>query len=55
MKYFETRRTTSHWPAHINVNGKQPQLYGDESKKINYDNLVKPKLDDLMDEILKLL
>lgn len=55
MKYFETRRTTSHWPSPINVNGKQPQLYGDESKKINYDNLVKPKLDDLMDEILKLL
>lgn len=46
---------TSHWSAPVYVNGKQPQTYGDDSKKIEYDNLVPPKLDDLMSEIEKLI
>ena len=54
-KYFMERRTTSHWPAPINVNGKQPQLYGDDSKRIDYSKLTEPKLDDIMEEIEKLL
>ena len=55
LKYFNERRTTSHWPAPISVNGKQPQTYGDSSKLINYDDLVPPDLDDLQEEIMKLL
>ena len=55
LKYFNERRTTSHWPAPITVNGKQPQTYGDSSKLINYDDLVPPELDDLQEEIMKLL
>ena len=31
-KYFEERRTTSHWPAPIKVNGKQGRTFGDNSK-----------------------
>ena len=54
-KYFEERRTTSHWPYPMIVNGKQPQTYGDTSKRINYDSLAKPNLADLMTEIEKLL
>ena len=54
-KYFIERRTTSHWPAPVYVNGKQPQTYGDDSKKIEYADLVPPKLDDLMSEIEKLI
>ena len=55
VKYFEERRTTSHWPSPIYVNGKQPQTYGDESKLIDYDALVPPNLDDMDAKIRKLL
>ena len=54
-KYFDEKRTTSHWPAPIRVNGKQPRTYGDKSKVIDYSILKQPKLDDLMDEIIKLI
>lgn len=55
LKYFNEKRTTSHWPAPINVNGKQPQTYGDKSKFINYDALKPPYLEDIQSEINKLL
>ena len=55
LKYFKEKRTTSHWPYPIIVNGKQPQTWGDESKKINYDELPPIDLTDMMDEINKLL
>ena len=55
IKYFEERRTTSHWPSPIYVNGKQPQTYGDTTKLIDYNILIPPKLDDLEVEIRKLL
>ena len=55
LKYFEERRTTSHWPSPIYVNSKQPRTYGDNTKLINYDSLIPPKLDDLESEIKKLL
>ena len=54
-RYFETLRTTSHWPTPINVNGLQPNSFGDKSLNIDYSKLVKPKLDDIMEEIEKLL
>jgi len=54
-KYFQERRTTSHWPYPIIVNSKQPQTYGDNSKLINYDSLPNPNLDYLMDEINKII
>ena len=55
LKYFNTRRTTSHWPTPINVNGLQPNTWGDNSLKIDYSKLETPKLDDIMEEIQKLL
>ena len=55
MKYFNEKRTTSHWPTPINVNGKQPQTYGDKSRLIDYSKLVSPNLDYIKDEIYKLL
>ena len=54
-KYFEKRRTTSHWPAPIWVNPKQPHTLGDDNLLINYDELQPPRLDDIMDEIECLL
>ena len=39
LKYFNERRTTSHWPYKINVNSLQPQTYGDESRLIDYKDL----------------
>ena len=54
-KYFEERRTTSHWPAPIWVNPKQPRNFGNSNLIINYAELQPPRIDDLMDEIECLL
>lgn len=54
-KYFEERRTTSHWSAPVHVNGKQPQTFGDSSREIDYALLMPPELDDLLPEIEKLI
>ena len=53
--YFDTRRTTSHWPAPIKVNGLQPRNYGNKQLIINYAELPQPELEDLLPEIEKLL
>ena len=55
QKYFLERRTTSHWPAPIYVNGKQPRTYGDNSLQIDYSTLVAPDLSDLDNLIKNLL
>ena len=55
QKYFTDKRTTSHWAYPVKVNGKQPQNYGDAKLKINYSELVEPKLEDLIEEITKLI
>ena len=55
LKYFTERRTTSHWPAPIRVNAKQPQNWGDSSLVINYEQLEEPNLADIMDKIKLLL
>jgi hypothetical protein len=44
--YFNTRRTTSHWSAPVKVNNRQPQVFGDESKKLAY-NIPVAILDEL--------
>ena len=54
-KYFEERRTTSHWPCPIKVNGKQGRTFGNDRLRINYDALRAPMLDDMMDDIQELL
>jgi len=55
LKYYNDRRTTSHWPAPIYVNGKQPQTYGDSSRSIDYSLLQPSILDDLEEDIMKLI
>jgi ectoine hydroxylase-related dioxygenase (phytanoyl-CoA dioxygenase family) len=55
VKYFNERRTTSHWPYPVKVNGLQPQTYGKSELKIDYSALVKPDLEDLLPEIKKIL
>ena len=55
IKYFNERRTTSHWPYPLSVNGLQPQIYGDKSKLINYQELPEIEIDSLMDKIVKLI
>ena len=54
-KYFNDKRTTSHWAYPIKVNGLQGRTYGNDSFFIDYDKLPKIELDDLMDEINNLL
>ena len=55
LTYFKEKRTTSHWPCPVRVNGKQPNTWGDDTKKIDYDQLPKIDLEDMMDDIQKLL
>lgn len=55
LKYFEDRRTTSHWPYPISVNGKQPQRYGNDDLLIDYSSLPRPDLHSLMNDIVKLI
>ena len=55
QKYFADKRTTSHWAYPVKVNGLQPQNYGDARLKINYSELVEPKLEDLIEDIIKLI
>ena len=49
------KETTSHWAYPIKVNGLQPQNYGDATLIINYNELIEPQLDDLLEEIVKLV
>lgn len=55
LKYFEARRTTSHWCYPIKVNSLQGRTYGNNDLLIDYDSLNKPNLDKYMDQIKKLL
>ena len=55
LTYFKERRTTSHWPCPVRVNGKQPNTWGDDTKKIDYDQLPKINLEDMIVDIQKLL
>jgi len=51
LKYYQERRTTSHWPTPIYVKPLQPNTYGDASLKIDYSTLTPPDLSTLKDEI----
>jgi hypothetical protein len=55
LKYYEDRRTTSHWPYPLSVNGLQPRTYGDKALLIDYTQLPAPQLDDLDAKIRLLL
>lgn len=46
VKYYEERRTTSHWPYPIHVNGLQPRTYGNTDLCIDYEKLTKPDLSE---------
>lgn len=55
IDYFLDERTTSHWPYPIKVNGLQPQNYGNKKLIIKYEELKPPDLEDLIDDINKIL
>ena len=48
-------RTTNHYPCPIGLVPKQPVFFGPEQYEIDYDQLVEPDLDDLTEEIYKLV
>ena len=61
-KFFDKKRTTSHWPYPMNPVPEQPNMYNyyyashpEDCIYIDYDNLPKPELDDLMCKIEELL
>ena len=39
INYYLDKRSTSHWPYPVRVNAKQPQVYGDKSKLIDYSKV----------------
>ena len=53
-EYFESRTVTSHWPYPIIPVEKQPSAYGYE-EVIDYSKLPDPYLDDLKEEIMKII
>jgi ectoine hydroxylase-related dioxygenase (phytanoyl-CoA dioxygenase family) len=55
IKYYNDRRTTSHWPYPLKVNGLQPRTYGDQTLLIDYSELNTPDLADLDAKIRRLL
>ena len=55
QKYFNERRTTSHWPCPIKVNGLQGRNFGNERLVIDYSRLREPDLSDMIEEIQELL
>jgi ectoine hydroxylase-related dioxygenase (phytanoyl-CoA dioxygenase family) len=55
IKYYNDRRTTSHWPYPLKVNGLQPRTYGDQTLLIDYSQLNSPDLTDLDVKIRRLL
>jgi ectoine hydroxylase-related dioxygenase (phytanoyl-CoA dioxygenase family) len=58
QKYFQQKRTTSHWPSPIRVNSLQPQVYGRKELLIDYATLEDPDsslLLDLENSIKKLI
>ena len=54
-KYLEMRRTTTHWPAPIQVIALQPNTYGDNNKLIDYDQVPKTDLSMFEAEIEKII
>ena len=54
-KYFNERRTTSHWPYPLKVNSLQPQTYGDKTRLIDYSKLKKPDLSKYLKTIETLI
>ena len=55
LRYYASRRTTSHWPYPIRVNSMQPQAFRDTRRRIDYDTLPVPYLRDLHHQIQSLL
>ena len=54
-QYLADKRTTSHWPYPLRVNGLQGQTFGNARRKIDYGALVEPDLGPYMAEIAKLV
>lgn len=55
LKYFNERRTTTHWSYPIRVNSKQGNTYGNQELKIDYDSLQKPNLEPYKETIMELI
>lgn len=53
--YLNKKRTTSHWPYPIKVNGLQPRNYGNPDLIINYSQLIPPNLEKYADQINELI
>ena len=53
LKYFNDRRTTSHWAYPIRVNGKQPQRYHQDSIQLVYEKIKIPDLSMLDEKKIK--
>jgi ectoine hydroxylase-related dioxygenase (phytanoyl-CoA dioxygenase family) len=55
VKYYEERRTTSHWAYPIHVNGLQPRTFGNAALIIDYSQLNKPDLSEFDEKIRQII
>ena len=55
VKYYEERRTTSHWPYPLHVNGLQPQTYGNPDLLLDYSQLTKSDLSEFDERIRQII
>jgi hypothetical protein len=53
--YWEQKRTTTHWPCPVRVNGLQPRTFGDDGLKIDYSLCPEQDYSGFGSEILKLV
>lgn len=49
--YFRTKRTTSHWAYPLEVVGKQPQTFGNQGLKIDYESIRDPTPQEFWDHM----
>ena len=50
LEYFAKKRTTSHWPYSVHVNGDQPQTYGNKDLLVDYSKVVYDELPPELEE-----
>jgi ectoine hydroxylase-related dioxygenase (phytanoyl-CoA dioxygenase family) len=56
LEYFQKKRTTSHWPYRVHVNGEQPNTYGNKELLVDYAQVVYDELlPELEEKYLELL
>ena len=55
VKYYEERRTTSHWPYPLHVNNLQPRTFGNEALLFDYTKNTRADLSEFDERIRQII